>query len=67
MLNRRGTGGRDLAGLPRAVSVATSVVAERLAENPTLLLTQVAARLPHALTQRAAALSLAVLGRRPGR
>jgi glycosyltransferase involved in cell wall biosynthesis len=67
VLNRRGTGGRDLAGLPRAVSVATSVVAERLAENPTLLLTQVAARLPHALTQRAAALSLAVLGRRPGR
>jgi glycosyltransferase involved in cell wall biosynthesis len=43
--------------------VATSVVAERLAENPTLLLTQVAAKLPHGVTQRAAKASLAVLGR----
>jgi glycosyltransferase involved in cell wall biosynthesis len=41
------------------------VVAERVADNPTLLLTQVAARLPHALTQRAARLTLAALGRNP--
>jgi glycosyltransferase involved in cell wall biosynthesis len=67
VLNPRGpagtSGGRTLAGLPRALSVAASVVAERLAENPTLLLTQVAAKLPHRVTQRAARASLAVLGR----